>query len=92
MKKFLFKLMIKLFKSKFARDQGHRLTETAEPARIRLRQWLLREPSTVDKSQSDRLSLGLESLRLTLRRWLFSDVPPVSAGSAHDGSSQNQHA
>ena len=86
MKKFLFKLIVKLMRSKFSRQQGHRSKATAEFARVRLRQWLLREPSTDRDPMSSELEAKLESFRLTLRRWLLSDAPISTAAPAQPGS------
>lgn len=89
MKKFLFKLVIKLMRSKFSRQQVDRLTETAEPARVRLRQWLLREPSTAQEATSGGLGAKLEFFRQALRRWLLSDTATSSVGLAQ-GESRGQ--
>ena len=86
MKKFLFKLIMKLMRSKFSRQQGHRTKATAEFARVRLRQWLLREPSKDRDPISGELEAKLESLRLVLRRWLLSDTPVSTAAPAQPGS------
>lgn len=83
MKKFLLKLAFRLMRSKFSPKHAHRLTLKAEPARIRLRQWLLQEPSTVQALSSGGLRKRLEFLRQALRRWLLSDAvePATSAES-----------
>ena len=86
MKKFLFKLVVKLMRSKFSRQQGHRSKATAEFARVRLRQWLLREPSTDRDPMSGELEAKLESFRLVLRRWVLSDAPISTAAPAQPGS------
>ena len=86
MKKLLFKLIMKLTRSKLARQQGHRTKATAEFARVRLRQWLLREPSTDRDPMSGELEAKLESLRLKLRRWLLSDAPISTAALAQSKS------
>lgn len=85
MKKFLFKIVLRPMRSKFSRRQAHRLTETVEPARVRLRQWLLREPSATQEPTSRGLGARLEVLRQALRRWLLSDAPAPSAGLAQGG-------